>query len=277
MIEIKYVSSDNQVYYLVTDKLRVTKGNFGTYKWKPRTGELRYGTKIQGFDKDAITYSLTVTLRGKLADQKQTLDQLHESFEYDIKNETQGRIYYGEYYIGCYIIEAETKTSDTIAARTTLDIEVYCPYPFWTKETTFIFLPTEDTHESDKTSYPKDYMYDYVQSDLVVRFISNDSYFDCDFILRIYGLCTNPTVVIGENSYTVNCTIEDGEYLVIDSTEKKIYLVTTTGGTVNRYTYRDRDHYIFEQIKTGTNIISWNGTFGVDVVLVERRSEPKWI
>ena len=39
---------------------------------------------------------------------------------------------------------------------------------------------------------------------------------------------------------------------------------------------RNKDSYIFEKIQPGTNYVIIDGDFGVDIILMEERSEPKW-
>ena len=70
--------------------------------------------------------------------------------------------------------------------------------------------------------------------------------------------------------------MEEGEYLTIDSTTKKIFLTKNDGTIINQFNNRNRDSYIFEKIPAGSNVVTWNGDFAFDVILLEERSEPKW-
>jgi phage-related protein len=94
--------------------------------------------------------------------------------------------------------------------------------------------------------------------------------------LRIYGACINPAIIIGDHTYKVNCSVNAGEYLTIDSTTKKIYITGTDGTVTNVFSKRDRENYIFEKISVGMVTVAWGGGYGFDLILLEERSEPKW-
>ena len=94
--------------------------------------------------------------------------------------------------------------------------------------------------------------------------------------LKIYGEAENPSINIAGHIYAVNGRIQTGESLLIDSITKTIVLTTATGTKVNWFDKRNRESYIFEPIPSGINSVSYNGTFGFDVTIVEERSEPKW-
>ena len=113
MIEIKYVCSNGKEYNLVGDRMRATSGYFHEYEWKPSTAEQEIGVDVYGFTKDPKTYQMTLTLRGPLNERKRQLNELTDSWEYDIVNVTPGRIWFGTYYIDCYIKEMSNKVSST--------------------------------------------------------------------------------------------------------------------------------------------------------------------
>ena len=106
--------------------------------------------------------------------------------------------------------------------------------------------------------------------------INNTNFVASNFKLRIYGACINPAIIIGDHTYKVNCTVNAGEYLTIDSTTKKIYVTGTDGTVTNVFSQRDRESYIFEKIPVGMVTVAWGGGYGFDLILLEERSEPKW-
>ena len=97
------------------------------------------------------------------------------------------------------------------------------------------------------------------------------------FRILIYGQTTDPVINIGGHRYAVNGSISAAETLLIDSLTKTITLTTAMGTKVNWFANRDRNSYIFQPIPAGMNIVSWIGTFGFDLTVIEKRSEPKWI
>ena len=76
--------------------------------------------------------------------------------------------------------------------------------------------------------------------------------------------------------YSINGAIGAGETLLIDSTTKKIVLTKADGSKENWFDKRNRESYIFEEIPPGEHAVIWNGTFGFDLTIIEKRSEPKW-
>jgi hypothetical protein len=123
--------------------------------------------------------------------------------------------------------------------------------------------------------YPYDYPYDYAVS-LTSRSVVCDSVADNAFRLWIYGAVSNPSISIGTHTYTLTGTIGAGESVLIDSINKTITLTTANGGKVNWFDKRGRENYIFQPIPSGIHDVSWNGNFGFDLSIIEKRSEPRW-
>ena len=87
----------------------------------------------------------------------------------------------------------------------------------------------------------------------------NEAISDADFEMVVYGPCENPEILIGSHKYHVNCQLETGEYLVINSLSKKIYKVKNDGEQVNQYNLQDRDWYVFQKVASGSHSVSWSG------------------
>lgn len=124
--------------------------------------------------------------------------------------------------------------------------------------------------------YPYDYPYDYAPSHSLGTIVC-DAVGSSAFRLLIYGEAANPSVVIGGHVYAINGTIGKGESLLIDGLNKTITLTTEQGNKINWIDKRNRQSYIFEPIPAGKHSVNWPGTFGFDLTVIEKRSEPKWI
>ena len=204
-------------------------------------------------------------------------NRLLELAEADISALLPGKVYIGDYYINGYIT-ASKKSEFLVTKRLCkIDLTLTCDDSAWYREQTHKFLPGEESSlgTGGGTDYPYDYPYDYALS-LVGRNIVCDSVGNNAFRLLIYGEATNPSVVIGGHSYTINGSVGKGETLLIDSLTKTITLTTAMGNKVNWFDKRTRDSYIFEPIPKGQNAVSWSGAFGFDLTVIEERSEPKW-
>lgn len=204
-------------------------------------------------------------------------NRLTELAETDIEAKTPGKVYVGEYYTHGYIT-ASAKSEYLISKRLCrIDLTFTSDDPMWYRDQTHSFtLGDGGTFGGgDGTDYPYDYPYDYTYP-ANGRNILCDSARSNAFRLLIYGEATNPSIDIGGHTYTVNGTIEKGESLLIDSLKKTITLTTATGRKINWFDKRGRDSYIFEPIPPGQNVVSWVGTFGFDLTIIEKRSEPRW-
>lgn len=136
----------------------------------------------------------------------------------------------------------------------------------------------EDSTEMLDYSY--DFPFDYTNSN-TNEFIDNDSFKDSEFRIIVYGHCSNPTIYIGDNCYRVNVDLAENEYLTIDSMTKKIFVTDNDGHITNVFNKRARKsdvgNDIFELIPSGRHTVSWNQTFKFDIIVIQTRSEPKWI
>ena len=204
-------------------------------------------------------------------------NRLHELAEADIEAKIPGKVFVGDYYTNGYIT-ASTKSNYLITKRLCyIELTLTSDDPAWYREQTHTFVQGEGSAIGigGGTDYPYDYPYDYALA-LKGRKIVCDSVGSSAFRLLIYGEAVNPSVVIGNHIYAVNGSIGKGETLLIDSLTKKITLTTATGSKVNWFDKRGREDYIFEPIPAGQNTVSWLGTFGFDLTVIEKRSEPRW-
>lgn len=204
-------------------------------------------------------------------------NELLELAESDIQAEIPGKIYVGEYYTNGFITSSQ-KTNYLIDKKLCkIDLTLTSDDPAWYKERTYIFgKNTGDAITTGSgTDYPYDYSYDYGVSTSGEKIICETTC-DNEFKLLIYGAATNPTIIVNDHVYTVTGTVGPYETLLIDSSTKKITLTTATGSKINWFDKRGRDDYIFEPIPAGQNTISRTGSFGFDLTIIEKRSEPKW-
>ena len=205
-------------------------------------------------------------------------NRLHELAEADIEARIPGKVFVGDYYTSGYIT-ASVKSNYLITKRLCyIELTLTSDDPAWYREQTYSFPP--DTGDSTGvsvggTDYPYNYPYDYALP-LKGRKIVCDSVGSSAFRLLIYGRAFNPSVVIGGHTYTINDSISYGETLLIDSVTKTITATTAAGTQMNWFDMRGREEYIFEPIPAGQNTVSWDGTFGFDLTVIEKRSEPKW-
>lgn len=204
-------------------------------------------------------------------------NRLLELAEADIKAMLPGKVYIGDWYTNGFI--TTSKKSDYLVSRRLCSIELTLTSedPVWFKEQTHRFLPGSGSSVGvgGGTDYRYDYRYDYalsMQGQKVVTGSTEDS----AFRLQIFGEAVNPAVVIGGHVYTITGNVGRGEVLTVDSLNKTITLTTASGTNINWFDKRGRANYIFKPIPAGQNTVSWNGMFGFDLTVIEKRSEPEW-
>lgn len=244
------------------------------YSWSYDT----INSRISRFYRSITNRKLPLVVVGKSNDEAVAAkNKLLELAEADIEAMIPGKIFVGDYYTTGYIT-ASAKSEYLITKRyCKIALTLTSDDPAWYREQTSSFIPgkVDSVGSGEGTDYPYDYGYDYAVSQIGQSIVC-DSVGASAFRLRIYGEVTNPVVTIGGHVYAINGSIGAGENLLIDSLSKKIILTTATGKKVNWFDKRSRDSYIFEPIPAGQNSVIWNGYFGFDLTVIEKRSEPRW-
>lgn len=201
------------------------------------------------------------------------MNQLMEKADKDILAKEAGRIIAGDYYLDCYLYKNQKSKYDLQNGVFYADLSIVTDMPFWTKETSQTFNTVSSSGQN--LDFPYDFPYDFASPSALNELI-NYGFSDSDFKMIIYGEVTDPTVTIGGHVYKVTGTVDEGEYLEIDSRQKTVTLVEDDGTRVNWFDKRNKASYIFQQIPAGSSSVLWSGDFVFSVILYEERSEPKW-
>ena len=234
--------------------------------------------KISRFYNKITSRKIPLVVVGKTGDEAiAAMNRLHELAEADIVDNLPGKIIVGEYYTNCFITGSK-KANYLISKRhSRIDLTITSDDPAWYRDRMHHFVPGANDPSSigGGTDYPYDYAYDYSVAQNGRKIIS-DAVGNSAFKIKIYGEATNPEIIINGHVYAVTGTIGKGETLLIDGLNKKITLTTAAGEKVNWFDKRNRESYIFEPIKPGSNVVTWGGSFGFELTVVEKRSEPRW-
>lgn len=243
------------------------------YRWKYDL----INSRISRFYRDTTNRKLPLTVICKTdAEAVKVKNRLLEIAEIDIEAMLPGKIIIGDYYTHGYIT-ASVKSNYMIKKRyCKIELTLTSEDPSWYREETCIFrTESPDSSDTATADYPFDYKWDY-SAILATNQIACNSISDNAFILKIYGEITNPTVTIGTHLYAVNGTVKAGESLLLNSLTKTITLTKATGEKENWFDMRNRNSYIFEPIPPGLHTVTRNGSFVVELTIIEKRSEPKW-
>lgn len=267
---IKYVNSMLEEIDLNSAPYKLLASDILDYEWDV----VESGEKITGFKKGIAKKAVNIdVLRRRDVSSRILSSELIDFFETDIHRKSPGKLYFGEYYLPCYIYSAE-KTNWTTDVVLSCECGVVTDHPFWVKEHPYYFKMAESESAGVKR-YAYRYAYRYANG-LMNTAIVNEHYADCNFRMIIYGPITDPLVYIGGHEYLVNIILEGGEYLEIDSAAETVTKVTMFGERINAFNNRNFEQSVFEPVHPGRQNVGWSGLFDFDLILYEERSEPKW-
>lgn len=273
--QLKYKNHENEVFEFGKDGIFVNTSNIHDYSWEVK----KKNNKIASLDYGVVTKKLPVTIIcGTEAEGMAARNKLIEVMDKDVLAFQPGRIIIGDYYFKCYVTKSEKKNYLKTRRYMTLNLTLTSDCPYWVKETSTVFT-ANGTSTINMEHNGKDFRFDYpidYHSDILNSEINNTGFVASNFRLNINGPCTNPVVHIAGHAYQVNCNVDAGEHLTIDSAEKTIVLTARDGTKSNVFNSRNKESYIFEKIPAGRNAVLWSGEFAFELVLLEERSEPKW-
>lgn len=244
--------------------------------------EIEGNDHIQDFEKKITDYSLEVEINaiGEV-NFRRAVDYLEEVTEKDIVNVTPGRLYVGNSYMKCWIVGTDKDRWVNDLCSISNELTIKSDYPYWITEEKFEFLKAEQSEVmSPWLEFPYDYPYEYGKV-RTLQYIQNSNYTSSGFKMTIYGPCINPIIRIAGHVYELQTTLYAGEYAVIDSStryskDRKIVKVKEDGTQEDIYNSRNKDSEIWRKIPPGRSIVSWNGSFGFDIILFNERGTPRW-
>ena len=268
-----YQNHENEIIRFGEEGVFVNENSLRDFEWKVVSNNNR----ISNLQKQITTRSIPIVIIcGSEEEGLKKKNKLFEVLEKDALKVQHGRIILGEYYIKCFCTGSK-KTGYLESKRelhTTLTIST--DQPNWINETMTVFRDAGHRQDKGKNlDYRRDYISDYT-SEFKNKTLVNRNFTESNFRIVIYGPVINPKIYIAGHEYAVNVEISDNEHLTIDSIERKIELTRYDGTVINAFGDRNKASYIFQKIPAGNCIVTWDNSFGFDVVLCEERSEPKW-
>lgn len=270
--QLKYKNHLNEVIEFGKDGIFVNDSDLRDYAWTVN----QKGNRIASLTRKVSTRKLPVVI---ICDSEvagtAAKNRLMEVCEKDCLAMEPGQIILGDYYFKCYVTKSVKKNYLVNKRYLAVDLTLTSEQPYWIKEKRTSFISDGSTSAA-VLDYNYDFPFDY-GADITGSQLNNADFVPSNFRLIIYGACTNPSIIIAGHTYQVNCTVAAGEYLTIDSMAKTIYIAGTSGAVTNEFNNRNKESYIFEKIPSGGNSVAWSGAFGFDIILLEERSEPKWI
>lgn len=272
----KYINHMKEELCFGNEGIFVNENELRDYSWNL----ISENNKITGFKKGIVKKAIPIIIACQSEEEGiKKKNSLAEIFDKDVLEAAHGKIIIGDYYLKCFV--TGSKKSDYLVDKRVLrtELEITTDCPFWIKEKSISFgkfATNEGVVGGKNLDFNNDFSYDYLPQSIHSK-LNNTGFVGSNFKMIIYGDVSNPAVTISGHEYKVNVDVGINEYLTIDSISKKIYLTHIDGSMENVFNKRNRESYIFQKIPAGNNSFSKSDSFGVDVVLMEERSEPKWI
>ena len=272
--QLKYKNHVNEVFEFGKDGIFVDMNELHDYEWTVT----KKGNRISSFDYSISKRKLPVVILCETEEKGiAARNKLLEVVEKDVLALQHGKIIIGDYYFKCFVTKSQKNNYLTTKRMMEVTLTLTSDFPYWVKETTFQFRKAGEGEvvAGQNLDFNFDFPFDYYLG-MENKAMNNTGFVGANFRMIIYGACSNPSVFVSGHEYTVACDVGEGEYLTIDSASKKIFVTAIDGSTTNVFNLRGRDSYIFEKIAPGIHAVTWDGGFGIDIILLEERSEPKW-
>lgn len=273
--KIKYVNHNGEemIWGGGENSIFVNANTLHDYKWSIDSDK----NNIKAFERGIVDFEVPIVIACRTEKEGNYIkNKLVELVDVDVNAKEPGKLYVGEYYIKCYV-SASSKSKYNMTDRfASASLTITTASPYWIREKTYRFHMYPDVKDLD---YPHDCPYGYSMNSIktiIVNKLNNSSYLTADFRLDIYGEVDSPCLSIDGHNYAVDCIVNEGEILTIDTFEKQVYR-TVNGNRINEFKNRNREEYIFEPLNSGIIKLNNFGRFPYTITVYEKRSEPLWI
>lgn len=251
-------------------------GDMQNYEWD-YTDNSDYG-RVSDFRRGIREYVLPVVIAR--SGSASAINRLHEVIDYDVMNGVKGRLYYGDAYKEGWFYAGTPSAYKGTDHMIKIELKFITDASAWIKETSYtinahdIIVGTETEGVNTFSDFPIDFNYDLVGGSSRID-VEINAYAYMKLIIN--GSATAPAVTIGDNVYSVDYAITDGERIEIDTRKKTVMYYDVNNRARNIFSFRDREHDIFAKLQNGSNIIETNGVFDIQLTVIEERSMAEWI
>lgn len=271
--EITYTNSKNDTISLGKESgVWLDENELFNYEWDYVTAQ----RKLVAISRDVVEIPVKLLFLNGFDDS--VINRFLQVMDYDARMKSPGTLSVNGYERKGVFVSASTEDYMYKQGLMYREMRFLALEQDWTRRYVETIKPTTTSTEV-QLKYPHDYPHDYGGSPAPQQF-NNPSAFPSEFLLRIYGPCSDPYLIINGNLYAVNCTVVDGGFLVIDSTNREaIYNYNAAGVAQNVFDAatmgaEGSGSYIYELIQPGINSISWPNNFKIDIEMLEAVSVP---
>lgn len=273
-----YEGSDGSVIDLMSDGIyaqnpeSLTKT---TWQYSTISGVNGLG-RVKRFYKDTQEATLTIGIMADSREQfNETMYRIHRTFDRDIRRMIPGRLWWNGWYKEVFAVETSNESFEELFESVDREVTFISVYPYWVKQNLYQYI-NDDGSGAGGLDYEHDYDFDYDMEE-ITEVVHNECIDAANFELKFYGPTEHPSVTIGDHLYEVLTTLDQGEYLTVNSLTKKILKYGLYGNVENVFHLRNRDSYIFEKIPEGMTPILRTKDHQLDITIFDERGEPEWI
>lgn len=206
-------------------------------------------------------------------------DRSRGVFDRDVANGTPGTLSSGGWSQRAYIVAQEP--SDRYRGWMNAGLTVLLLDGSWSTPHASSFEPASLASDYGK-AYDYGYPYDYGPP-APARSVKVPGTVPGPFRLVIWGRAVQPSITIGGNVYAFDVTVPAGGYLLVDTLHDPVVkLVTADGIRTDAFSAAQRGGglgsgtYAFQPIAPGTQLVSWDDSFGFDLTTYELEGEIPW-
>ena len=207
------------------------------------------------------------------------VDAARRVMDRDVALGTPGTLVSGEWSQRAYVVAQEP--SDRYHGWVRADLTVLLLDGVWRRLVTTRYGKGDAGSDYGK-AYTYGYDYDYAPPSNA-RTLTVDAPAACPIRLVIFGYARNPSITIGDNTYSFDVTVPSGGYLLVDTRpDPTVTLVDSSGRSTDAFASAHRGtgegggEYAFEPVKPGVQTVGWDNSFGFDLGVWLEEGEIPW-
>lgn len=206
-------------------------------------------------------------------------DRMRGVFDRDVAAGEPGTLSSGDWSQRAYVTASEPSGRHAGWMRAALTVLLLDGA--WSRPSTTSFKPASLSSDYGK-AYPYGYPYDYGPR-APSRSVEVPGSTPGPFRLVVWGRAVQPSVTIGGNVYSFDVSVPSGGYLLVDTLRDPVVeLVTADGVRTDAFACARRGGglgsgaYAFEPVAPGTQLVTWDDSFGFDLTTYQLEGEIPW-
>ena len=206
-------------------------------------------------------------------------DAARRVMDRDVALGTPGTLVSGEWSQRAYVVAQEP--SDRYHGWVRADLTVLLLDGVWRRLVTTRYGKGDAGSDYGKAC-TYGYDYDYAPPSNA-RTLTVDAPAACPIRLVIFGYARNPSITIGDNTYSFDVEVPTGGYLLVDTRpDPTVTLVDSAGRSTDAFASAHRGaglgsgEYAFQPVAPGIQTVGWDDSFGFDLGVWLEEGEIPW-